>query len=250
MNINIDIVARALIKAGEEPLTPEEIANKKGTRWRMIEELYQATVLEELASVAWTSQKKRARLELSEEENLTTYLYAYELPIDCAKPVALNSEKTWLIEGGNLYTNDPEAILIYVTNWFTGKYKYKEADPQPQSQEDLDNAKYFIFDEEEYQKATTFVADVTYYVIEEDDYNFYGDLKPDPLLEETIETRLASKIVLKLTGDQNKYNMLYQEALLMENRATKASFAQGHNKGKGNKYWGDLLGLPDYGDGE
>lgn len=250
MNINIDIVARALIKAGEEPLTPEEIENKKGTRWRMIQEIYQATIFEELSSVAWTSQKKRARLELSEEENLTTYLYSYELPIDCAKPVALNSEKTWLIEGGNLFTNDPEAILIYVSDGFTGKYKYKEAESQP-TEETFETGKYYILDEEgEYIQAEVFTEETTYYVIEEEDYNFYNDPKRDPMLEETIETRLASKIVLKLTGDQTKYNMLYQEAVLMENRATKASFAQGHNKGKGNEYWGDILGLPNYGETE
>lgn len=248
MNINIDIVARAFIKAGEEPLTPEELETKKGTRWRLIQEIYQATIFEELAAVAWTSMKRRKRLERSEEENLTNYSYSYLLPKDCAKPVALNSEKTWLMEGGILYTEDPDAILIYITNGFTGKYKYQEAETQPTSQEELEAGNYFILVDEDYQKATTYVEGTIYYTIKEEDYNFYDDPVMDPLLEETIETRLAAKIVLKLTGDQSKYQILFQEAAIIENRATKGSFAQGHNKGKGNKYWGEMLGLPDYGE--
>lgn len=206
MNINIDIVARALNKAGEEPLTKEELETKKGTRWRLIEDTYLATILEELAAVSWTSQKRRARLEAAEEENLTSYMFMYVLPIDCAKPVGLNSEKVYLVEDGFLYTDDAEPILIYITNYFTGEEK------------------------------------------EEDDYSFYDDPKFDPLLEDCIVTKLAMKLVLKLTGNTQLYQILYQDAIIMENRATKASEAHGHNKGKGNKSWGELMGLPSYGE--
>lgn len=246
MNINIDLVARALDKAGEEPLTPEEIETKKTTRWRLIKDIYLATILEELASVAWTSMKRRVRLELSEEENLTAYPYMYKLPIDCAKPVGLNSERPYLVEDGILYTDDMDPILIYITNGFTGKNKYIKATPQPASQEELEAGSYFFEVEGEYYEATEYDKDTTFFVIKEEDYNFYDDPKMDPLLEETIETRLAAKIVLKLTGDTSKYQLLYQEAMLMENKAQKASFAHGHNKGKGEKTWGEILGLPSY----
>ena len=246
MNIDIKLVARALNKAGEEPLTPEEIETKEGTRWRIIKDCYLATILEELAQVSWTSQKRRARLSLSEEENLTSYSYMYELPINCAKPVGLNSEQEYLVENGFLYTNDADPILIYVTNYYTGKFKYEVADPQPTEETFPEQTYYFLGDDGEYYQEVEYDERYTYYIRVHDDYDFYDDPKLDPSLEECIATRLASSIVLKLTGDTNKYQLLYGEAIVMENRANKASEAHGHNKGKGNKPWGELLGLPTY----
>lgn len=250
MNIDLNIVARALNKGGEEPLNKEEIENKKGTRWRLISDLYLATILEELSSVNWTSQKVRERLEEEvEEENLTSYRWAYKLPIDCAKPVGLNSGKEYLIEGSTLYTEDEDAVLIYITNYFTGRYKYIQADPQPESQEELEEKEYFIFDDEEqeYIKVTSeteYSELETYFLILEEDYPFYNQPKFDPMLEEALACKLASKIILKLSGDPGKYQLLYQEAAIIENRATKTSVAHGHNKSKGNLSWAEQLGLP------
>lgn len=249
MNINVDIVARALNKAGEEPLTKEEIENKKGTRWRLIKDLYLANILEMLSSVAWTSQKRRVKLERSEEENLSTYSYMYELPIDNAKPVGLNSEKEYLVEGDFLYTEDPEPILCYITNYFRGNFKFQEALPQPISQAEVETAPYYVKDEDgEFVNASIYDEEITYYTRVEEDYSFYADPKFDPILEEAVATKLAAKLVLKLTGNMNTYQMLYQEAMIMENRAQKASMAHGHNKGKGERLWGDQLGLPNYGE--
>lgn len=248
MNINRELVARAMNKAGEEPINEKEWEEGDGTRVRLIKDIYQATVLEALSTTAWTTQKRRAQLELSIEPNLTSFFYVYNLPIDCAKPIGLNSQKDYIVENGLLYTNDHEPILIYITNYFTGKYKYKSAEPQPQNQEELSENEYYVLEEEVYTKTDTYDETKTYYIRIEEDYNFYDDPELDPVLSAYIETMLAAKAVLKLTGDTNKYQILFNEAAYMENRAIKSSTAQNRNKKQGSKYWSDILGLPNYGD--
>lgn len=249
MNIDFEIVARALDKAGQEPLTDEEKETKDSTRWRIIKDFYHAVILEALSNTAWTSQKKRARLNLSEEENLTTYRFMYELPIDCAKPVALLGDRNYLVEDGNLYTDIDNAVLVYISNGFTGKYKYAFAAVQP-TQETFAEKTYYINDvsTESYVRATEFEEGTEYYEQVEEDYPFYNDYKFDPSLSAYIETKLAANIVLKITGNPGLYQLLYNEAVIMENRAIKASVAQGHNKDQGDRWWGDILGMPDYGD--
>lgn len=248
MNIDRQLVARAYDKAGEEPITDQEWEEGTGTRVRLIKDVYLASILEALSNTDWTCQKVRKRLDYSEdEENLTTFQYMYDLPADCAKPTALSNDAVYLVEGGYLYTDTKDAVLVYISNNFTGRYNFELADPQPESQEEIDDGEFYTKDEDGYNKTVTYDEEETYYVRIEEDYNFYKDFHFDPLLTEYIETVLAMKIVLKLTGDSNKYQMLFSEARLMETRAIKASVAHGHNKDKGNPYWGDMLGLPNYG---
>lgn len=246
MNINRDLVARALNKAGEEPLTDEEWKNKDGTRWRVISDFYLATILEALSYTEWTSQKKREQLVLSENANLSTYNFMYYLPIDCAKPVNLEGNGEYLVEDGILYTNEENAILVYVSDGFTNKFVYEEVNPQP-TEETFTEGEYYIYNEEteEYERAESYQVGVTYYVNIPQDYEYYSDIKLDPMLSEYIETRLAGKIALKLTGDMQKYQMLFNEAQLIENRAIKATVAHGHNKDTGNPWWAQTLGLSD-----
>lgn len=220
MNIDYQLVNRALNKAGEEELTAEEIEQGKSTRIRLIKNYYLSTILETLSNTAWTSQMTRERLVMSENENLSNYMYMYDLPVTCAKPVALLSEEEYLVEGRKLYTDDPDAILSFVSN-------HKRTTDQEEETEESDDETAEDTTEEE----TT------------EDYPDYDDMDFDPLLSQYIETKLASKIVLKLTGESGLYQLLYSEAVVMENRAVKASVAQGHSKNKGNEYWGDQLGL-------
>lgn len=250
MNIDRQLVARALDKAGEDPLTDEEFNNKAGTRWRTIYDYYLATILEALSNTEWTSQKKRARLELSEDENLSNYFCMYNLPIDCAKAVGLNNEEEYLIEQNNLYTDQEDAVLVYISNGYTGENKYEIAETQPTTQAEIESGIYYELNVEtqKYQRSTQYVEGTVYYVVMDEDYPMYNDPQLDPMLSEYIETKLAAKIVLKLTGDHTKYQMLYNEAQLMENRAIKASVAHGHNKDHGNRWWHEQLGLPNYGE--
>lgn len=210
MNVNKDIVNRALIKAGQEPLTDEEYRNEDATRWRLIKSYYLPTILITLENTEWTSQKRRKKLEkielTSEEKELSPYLNAYQLPIDCRKPIALKNSEEYAVEGRRLLTNGDSAVLLYVSDGYIG-----EADDSG--------------------------------VVSDDDFPNYEDFKPDATLEEYLVTKMASEIALKITGDNQLYNLLYGEAQIMEDRAIKSSAAQGHSKETGNEWWSDLLGM-------
>lgn len=248
MNIDKSLVARAFAKAGEEPINETEWDDANSNRVRIVKEFYLATLLEALASYDWTSQKKRVRLEvleeteevLSDDENLTNYAYSYPLPADCAKVISVNDDKPYIVEGAFLFTNEENAVLLYIKNYWTGKYVYEQVtDPV---EEDL--SKYYIKDNEgEYEKATVWDETATYYVIVEEDYNFYAQPVLDPTLSAYFECKLAASIVLKLTGATDKYQMLYNEAQLIANNAQKKSAEQARNKTKGNPWWTTQLGL-------
>lgn len=246
MYIDRNIVARAFIKAGEEPITEEEWTEGTSNRVRIIKESYLAMLLETLASYDWTSQKKRVRLTVIDpeaeeaEENLSGYAYMYPLPADCAKVVSVNNDKPYVVEGAFLFTDEENAILLYIRNYWTGKYEFAQvAEPVA---EDID--KYWIKDEDgEYVKAESYVMGTTYYVIVEHDYNFYAQPKLDPTLSACFECRLAASIALKLTGGTDKYQMLYNEAQLIANNAQKKSAEQAQNRTHGNKWWTEELGL-------
>lgn len=227
MNINWEIVNRALNKIGEEPILEEEKKEKTSTRIRLVYDFYLSTILETLHNTAWTSQIKRTKLICAEVENLTDYENVYILPIDCAKPIALKDNSEYKVEGNFLYTNSEENILIYVSN----------------------SKKIPIINDEETDTETdielTENEENTEEIIEED-YPEYNEMIFDPLLSEYIETKLAAKMALKITGNNDIYQLLYQEAVIIENRAIKASMAHGASKDKGNRYWNDILGLPNY----
>ncbi len=257
MNIDRSLVARAFIKAGEEPINDTEWSDAESSRVRVVKECYLATLLEALSSYDWTSQKKRARLtpmtpaEISEdidedtEENLTAYSYMYALPKDCAKVVAIDDGEPYIVEGGFLFCDKENVIILYIRNYFTGRYVFEEVEnPDP---DDID--KYYIKNSEgEYEKAESYVMGTTYYVIVEEDYNFYGQPVLDPELSAYVECKLAAQIALKLTGGTDKYQMLYNEARLIADGAMKRSAEQAKNKHKGNKWWTDQLGLTNGGE--
>ena len=251
MNIDRSLVARAFAKAGEEPITDAEWEEGTSSRVRIVQESYLATILDTLSSYNWTSQKKRARLTPLEpddeyaEENLTGYAYMFLLPADCGKVVAINDGDPYIVEGGYIFCDMENPVLLYIRNYFTGKYVYEEvANPTP---DDID--KYYIKDSEgNYEKAVTYVMGTTYYIRIEEDYNFYSQPSFDPELSSYIECKLAASIALKLTGSTDKYQMLFNEARLIADGAMKRSAEQARNKTKGNPWWTDQLGLTNGGD--
>lgn len=280
MFIDRGIVARAFAKAGEEPITEEEWNDATSNRVRIVKEFYLAVLLETLASYDWTSQKKRVRLdyifkeveepqetelarywilddndkwqkatawdpnatyyEIDNDENYTTYKYIYPLPADCEKVVSINDGNNYSVEGAFLFCNDEMPILLYIKNYWTGKYEYVVVeDPNP---DDID--KYWVKNADgTYEKAESYVMGTTYYVIVEHDYNFYDQPQLDPTLSAYFECKLAANIALKLTGGTDKYQMLYNEATIIANNAMKKSAEQARNRTKGNPWWTQQLGL-------
>ena len=284
MNIDRVLVARAFVKAGEEPITDDEWTEGTSSRVRAVQEFYLATILDALSSYNWTSQKKRARLYardnfdyeevlnptaadvdkywwfdevdfcwrketefdatkeyyLKIEVNLTGYAYMFLLPADCGKVVAINDGDPYIVEGGYIFCDIESPVLLYIRNYFTGKYVYEEVEESVEA--DLD--KYYIKDEDgDYIKAETYDASETYYIRVEEDYNFYSQPTFDPELSSYIECKLAASIALKLTAGTDKYQMLYNEARLIADGAMKRSAEQARNRAKGNRWWTDQLGL-------
>lgn len=243
MNIDRDIVARAFSKAGEEPITQEEWTEGNGNRVRVVKDFYLAILLDSLASYDWTSQKKRVRLEAyteEDEENLTGFAYMYPIPADCAKIVKVGDNAVYIVEGAFIFSDEPDAILLYIKDYFTGQYEYSRVE-NPVAE---DVSKYYYIDSDgDYVKENIFDNTRTYYVIVENDYNFYDQPVLDPTLSSYFECRIAAAIALKLTGDTAKYQMLYNEAQLIANNAMKKSAEQSQNKTQGNKWWTSQLGL-------
>ena len=125
------------------------------------------------------------------------------MPKDCAKPIKLKDNSEYRVEGTYLYTDQEGAILLYIT---TGR----------------------IADE------TDFLTD--------DDYPEYAEETYESSFWAYIETRLASKLVLRLTGETTLYQLLFSESQLIEQKAQKISRAQAQSKPKGNKYWAEQIG--------
>lgn len=262
MNIDRDLVARAFTKAGEEPITETEWSDAESSRVRIVKEFYLATLLEALSSYDWTSQKKRAILtplvpdetdEEEIEENLTGYAYMYPLPMDCAKVIAVDDGQPYIVEGGFLFCDKESVVILYVRNYFTGTYVYKDVYVEVEEPDPEDIDEYYVKDENgEYVKAESYVMGTTYYTKEQEivkeDYNFYGQPVLDPELSAYVECKLAAAIALKLTGGTDKYQMLYNEARLIADGAMKRSAEQAKNKHKGNKWWTDQLGLTSGGE--
>lgn len=244
MNIDKELVNRALEKAGQEPLVEDDIT-KNSARWRLIKSFYLPTILETLSHTSWTSRKKRARLNLFEGDNYSDYAYAYRLPLDCAKPEEITTNDEFLTEGNILYTDAQDAVLLYISNGYA-RERYEQPAEQPTSENFSENV-YYYFDEQDndYITANTFDENTTYYIFSTDDYPAYEPMEFDPMLAQYIESRLASKIVLKITGNTELYQLLYNEALILEQKASNTSYAHNRSKAQGNPFWADQLGLSD-----
>lgn len=111
MNIDLHIVTRALQKAGQEPLTKEDI-DKNSTRWRTVKAFYLATILETLSRTSWTSQKVRRRLE-TKNRKISGFDLSFSLPQDMMEAVRLASGMPYTIIDRTLYTDDSDPELIY-----------------------------------------------------------------------------------------------------------------------------------------
>lgn len=200
MNIDRGIADRALLRAGQEALTEDDITNLSAN-FRAVKQFYLQTILETLEKTEWTCCKKRASL-VQAAENLSEYSFAYTLPADCAHPVELVNNGSYIIEGRLLYTDSENASLIYISN---GKIE--------------DSAEY----------------------ITGDDYPAYSGINLDAKLSEYIETVLAGKIAFKISGDKQLYQVLTQQAMIIEDEAESISFAAGRNKKAGQSWWDDRI---------
>lgn len=251
MIINRELVNRALLKAGQTVLTEADIENNSEA-WKTVKEFYLSTMLETLTRTPWTSAKTRARLELTEgADNLSVYANMYTLPVDCARALKLNSGEPFIVEDKYLYTNDENPILLYITNGKIDGTVEVPAEPPATNEPSNNNGPDEIEDttvpegepsEEENNEQTEEPSEENTDPEEpEEDIPGYRTLEYDPNFWEYVETRIASKMVLKITGDMQLYSLLFSEASVIEQTAAKASKAAGKSKPAGQNYWTDEI---------
>lgn len=231
MNVNFDIVNRALTRLGEEAIT-EKDKEEQTLKWKLCKGFYLQTILESLATTPWTSSQKHAVLEKIENDNYTEYQYAYALPADCAKPIQLKNNEYYIVIGDVLYTDQEDAILRYVSNF---KKEIKET-PEEDNIEVINDE---IIDDEiipDIPENETPEEELPEEIIEED-YPEYNDIVGDVRFWEYIELRLASKLALKFSGEMSLYSTLFNEAKVIEQEAITASKNLGFAKKNGNNWW-------------
>jgi len=106
MNLNFALVNRALLNIGKAPIT--EADKKAGNEaWRTAKEYFLSTMLEALSQAEWTGAKRRRELcpaQMPRKRN-ADFAFAYDLPIDCAKPIELDAQEYFEVEANLLYVN-------------------------------------------------------------------------------------------------------------------------------------------------
>lgn len=237
MNIDRDLINRALQDAGQETLDDQAI-NEDVTAWRTCKSFYLPLLLEMLSTSEWTSHKKRKPLDVYEGENYSKYSNAYTLPTDCSKPIEVQENDEYIVEGNVLYTNTSGAILLYISN-----NRRTPVDRLPEIAEDGDrylcNGLYYQYN-----------AEIQDWEVIEEDYPEYDDIELSPEEAKCFENLLAAQIALKITGDPNLYQLLFGIAQNVKNEAIKQSRSQGVSCENGSRYWGEILGLSGEGDYE
>jgi hypothetical protein len=118
MNMDRGLVNRALGNLGLELLTESDRADKTG-KWETAKARYLNTMLETLERVEWTGAKRRRELAPCRLPLLRAsprFPRAYELPLDCSKPIELGGGALWEVEERVLHTDADPAVLLYVRN--------------------------------------------------------------------------------------------------------------------------------------
>lgn len=199
MNIDYPLASRAVQRTGGARLETGDTTSRTAL---LVRDYYLSTVLEALAEVPWTSAKRRAQLSQDIiSPNFTEYACKYSLPIDCTRPLELlNENPYYIIEGRFLYTDAHSAIILYITNGrITNSDEYLETDDFPE------------------------------YNLPELEVKFW----------EYIEVKLASKLALALSGKEELYQALFNEALLIGQVASQTSRSASAAKRNASAGWMD-----------
>jgi len=249
MNMDRGIVNRALMSTGDWVLTDQDIADKN-TNFQMCKLFYLQTFLEALSEVSWTGGRKRTKLVRTGLPHLPNqYAYTYDLPYDCAKPIELQNEEYFVVEGRFLFTDQADAELLYVSNGrrlrpdvtivSAGKpgdvheLEYITAGP-PGTEPD-----FVLYP----GKPSDILAELPVTPEPTEDYPDYVRLEYEPKFYQCIELMLAAKFAAKNTDNPQLHVMLMQEAMAIKQEAVRASKNSKAGRQKANAFWSEEFGF-------
>jgi len=249
MNMNLDIVNRALFATGQNLLDESSDTIKESSVYRLCKAYYITTFLEALSEVEWVGGRKRDKLVRTGRPVVRDqgYTFAYDMPYDCAKPIELQGNEYFIVEDRLILTDAPRAELLYVSN---GKILRPIAAAVMQLGERPENEYMTAGQPWTKPDETFYLGGPENITVEfpqdpepESDYPDYKELDYEPKFFEYIEKKLASKLVMKLSDQPQLHSQLLQEALLVKQEAIRASRASRAAKVNEDPWWGNQLGI-------
>jgi hypothetical protein len=247
--MNLGIVNRALLDVGQTALTDQD-RRDKNTAWRVCRQYYIDTFLEALSEVEWTGGRKREKLVRTGRPLLkdSRYRFACDMPFDCAKPVELQDNGFFTVEDRIIYTDVPDAELLYVSN---GKVLRPVAVTSAGRPGDVPDMEYLTAGPPGTEPEVTLragrPADILDGLPEDpapaDDFPDYRQLEYEPKFYEYVERMLAAKFSMKLTDQPQLHVQLLQEAMLIKREAVNATKSRRAAKLEPKRWWtGEIFG--------
>ena len=254
MNMDKEIVNRALYNVGEYLLANEDI-EKENSKYLLCKEYYLSAFLEALSEVEWTGGRKREKLVPTGRPIIKNnkYLFAFDVPFDCAKPIELQNNENFMVEGRLIITDEERPELLYVSN---GKILREAASVQAGRPGGLHEMEYLTAGKigshegvilwsgrpESLPKSPDGLPLEIPVELPEDpepdeDYPDYIALEYEPKFYEYVEKSLAAKFAMKLSSQPGLHIQLLQEALLIKQEAVKASKSSKAAKIKETPLW-------------
>jgi hypothetical protein len=269
--MDIGLVNRALLNVGQYPLTGEDI-REKNSNYVLCRSYYIGAFLEALSETEWTGGRRREKLTPTRRPVLKNrgFFFAYDLPLDCAKPVELEDNAFFVVEDRILYTDLERAELLYVSN---GRVLPPDAAVRAGGPGSVHNMEYLTageigsvpgvilraggpkdflwFGPQSYPGAPWPEGHVPPGWYEEEgiplplpednaageDFPGYRLLEYEPKFYEYVEKTLSARFAMKLSGQPALHVQLLQEAMLIKREAAAASMSRRAAKIKPVPWW-------------
>jgi hypothetical protein len=164
------------------------------------------------------------------------------MPFDCAKPVELQNNEFFAVEDRIIYSDAPDAELLYVSN---GKILRPVAVISAGRPGDAPDMEYLSAGPPGTEPDETIRAgrpgDILDGLPEDpepaDDFPDYRQLEYEPKFYEYIERALAAKFSMKLTDQPQLHIQLLQESMLIKQEAINATKSRKAAKLEPKKWW-------------
>jgi hypothetical protein len=250
MNMNRDLVNRALLDVGQQPLADGDMPDN--TVYLLCKQYYLQTFLEALSEVAWTGGRKRDRLMKTHRPHLPTgYRFIYDMPFDCARPIELQDNGYFVVEDRYICTGVDKAELLYITN---GKILRPVAAATCGKPGEVMDMEYLSCGWPDTDPEVTLRAggpgdlpvesqDLPPDPAPSEDYPDYRPPEYEPKFYEYVEKTLAAKFAMKLSNQPELHVQLLQEAMLIRQEAITVSMGSSAAKLKPRRWWKEELGL-------